>query len=79
MPLDRQLSAFQRDVNNISHVMYGNLPAEERFRLIVQSQAANNHAEVRRLIDTSIPAPRRPTSSGTRRSWTGWSGWTPGY
>jgi hypothetical protein len=52
MPLDRQLSAFQRDVNNISHVMYGNLPAEERFRLIVQSQAANNHAEVRRLIDT---------------------------
>jgi hypothetical protein len=52
MSLDRQLRKFRADAAAIGEAVYRNLPPEERFRLIVQSEAANNDTEVQRLIDT---------------------------
>jgi hypothetical protein len=52
MSLDRQLRKFRADAAAIGEAVYRNLPPEERFRLIVQSEAVNNDAEVQRLIDT---------------------------
>ena len=52
MHVNHQLRQFTKDVNNIGGAIYHNLPPQERFRLIVQSEAENNDGEVRRLIDS---------------------------
>jgi hypothetical protein len=52
MSLDRQLAGFKKDVSSIGAVVYRNLPPEERFRLVVQAEAADDQAEVKRLLET---------------------------
>ena len=52
MHVNHQLRQFTKDVNNIGGTVYHNLPPQERFRLVVQAEAASDQSEVERLISS---------------------------
>jgi hypothetical protein len=52
MAVNRRVSHLRKEVNQITGPLYSAITPEERFRLAVQAEAANDETEVKRLMET---------------------------